>query len=72
MARAARSRVSGSKTKASSVAHSIKGHALSNLNGIKDQIIPKLMERIDMEAAAELPRENLWHEIAADHFGNSG
>ena len=53
----------GNKTKTSSIAHSLKGDTLASLSTIKDQIIPKLMERIDMEAAAELPRENLWHEI---------
>ena len=53
----------GNKTTTSSVAHSLKSDKLATLSTIKDQIIPKLMERIDMEAAAELPRENLWHEI---------
>jgi pilus assembly protein CpaF len=54
----------GAKTKTSATAHSLKGDTLASLSAIKDQVIPKLMERIDMEAAAELPRENLWHEIA--------
>ncbi len=53
----------GSAKKTKAILHSVHGKALASLSTIKDQIIPKLMDRIDMEAAAELPRENLWHEI---------